>query len=140
MAPETWNWRFFGFQWANDGQPVQDWFDLLPQDAKDEALDTIGYLQHLSLAAWKKPKFDPLGGEEVSEVRFETNSHTYRIYGYYGPSGYGRQVYTFLYGHDKHVRNDKKGKREASKRKGFIERGEATVHEFKFIQESNGTD
>jgi hypothetical protein len=132
MANELWNWRFFGIQWLGGGKPVQEWFNQLPEEARDEARDSVGYLQHLPIASWKKPKFDPLKGEEVSEVRFETDSHTYRIYGYYGPSEQGRQVYTFLFGHDKKVRNDAKGKREATRRKGLIERRHASVHKFEF--------
>lgn len=47
MSYEVWNWRFFGLTWSTGNKPVQDWFDLLPDDAKDEARDTFGYLQHL---------------------------------------------------------------------------------------------
>jgi hypothetical protein len=132
MSYEQWNWRFFGFQWLNGHRAVQDWFDELPEDAKEEARDTFAYLQHLPLTLWKKPKFDLLKGAEVSEVRFDTETHTYRIYGYYGPEGMGRQVYTLLYGHDKKTGNDAKGKREAGKRRGYVDRREASVHEFKF--------
>jgi Phage derived protein Gp49-like (DUF891) len=140
MPYEQWNWRFFGFQWLNGNTPVQDWFDGLPQDAKDAAIDTFGYLQQSPITAWKKPKFDPLKGEEVNEVRFETNEHTYRIYGYYGPESLGRQVFTLLLGHDKKVRNDAEGKREATKRKHYIEQGKATVHAFEFTRLPNRKD
>ncbi len=132
MAIEGWNWRFFGIEWSSTGRPVQEWFDSLPDDAKDEVRDTIGYLQQLPIVAWKKPKFDRLGGEEICEVRLETQSHTYRIYGYHGPSSRGRQVFTFLLGCDKKRGNDTDGKREATKRKRYIEAEMATVHEFKF--------
>jgi hypothetical protein len=135
MPYEAWNWRFFGFMWLTGSRPVQEWFDLLSDDAKYEARDTFGYLQHLPLASWKKPKFDLLKGEEVSEVRFETETHVYRIYGYYGPSKLGRQVYTLLYGHDKKLGNDAKGKREATKRRKAIGRGDAKVHEFEFSRQ-----
>ena len=134
MTFDSWNWRFFGLLWSTDNKPVQDWFDLLPEDAKDEARDTFGYLQHLPIAAWKKPQFDPLKGEEVSEVRFETATHFFRVYGYYGPNSRGRQVYTLLLGHDKKSRNDKAGKREATKRKRSLDRGDAQTHEFEFYR------
>jgi len=133
MDYAEWNWRFFGFQWLNDNKPVQDWFDGLLDDAKEELRDTIGHLQHLPPHLWKKPQFDPLTGEDVTEVRFETATHFYRIYGYYGPKGQ-RQSFTFLLGNDKKIRNDTKGKREASKRRGYIERGEAKVHRFEFYR------
>ena len=140
MSYESWNWRFFGFMWLTENKPVQEWFDLLPDDAKDEARDTFGYLQHLPIAAWKKPQFDPLKGEEVSEVRFETATHFFRIYGYYGPNRLGRQVYTLLIGHDKQTRNDKAGKREAAKRRRAIERGEGSVHQFEFYRAPSRSD
>jgi hypothetical protein len=84
---------------------------------------------HLPIAAWKKPQFDPLKGEEVSEVR-----------GYYGPTVLGRQVYTLLFGHDKQTRNDTSGKREATKRKRSIERGDAKTHKFEFYRASSQQD
>lgn len=132
MAYEQWNWRFFGFEWLNGNRPVQDWFDELLPDAKNEARDTFGYLQHSPIATWRKPKFDPLKGEEVSEVRFATETHTYRIYGYYGPDYLGRQVFSLLYGHDKKTGNDREGKREAKKRRHLVEQRKANVQPFKF--------
>ena len=131
MAYEDWNWQFCGFQWPNGNKPVQDWFDGLLDDAKEELRDTIRYLQHLPYHLWKKPQFDRLAGEDVTEVRFDTATHTYRIYGYCGPKGQ-RQSFVFLHGNDKKIRNDPKGKSEATKRLGHIERGEAGVHGFEF--------
>jgi len=134
MVYAEWNWRFFGFQWLNGNKPVQIWFDGLTDDARDEALDTFGYLQRSPIDAWHKPKFDLLKGEEVNEVRFDTDTHTYRVYGYFGPAYLGRQVFTLLLGHDKKIKNDVDGKREATNRRRHIERQEATVHEFKFTR------
>ena len=133
MAYEEWNWRFFGFQWLSNSKPVQDWFDGLLEDAQNALRDRIGYLQHLPRHLWKKPQFDPLAGEDVTEVRFETATHYYRVYGYFGPKG-ERQSFVFLLGSDKKTRNDKAGKREASKRRSCIERGEAKVHRFEFYR------
>jgi len=138
MIYELWNWRFFGLEWLNGNRPVQDWFDGLPVEAKDEARDTFGYLEHSPITAWKKPKFDPLRGEEVSEVRFGTETHTYRIYGCYGPDYLGRQVFSLLYGHDKKTGNDREGKREATKRRRLVERREAVVHAFEFYRSLDG--
>jgi hypothetical protein len=131
MAYEDWNWQFCGFQWPNGNRPVQDWFDGLLDDAKEELRDTIRHLQHLPYHLWKKPQFDRLAGEGVTEVRFDTATHVYRIYGYCGPKGQ-RQSFVFLLGNDKKARNDPKGKAEAAKRLGYIERDQATVHGFEF--------
>jgi hypothetical protein len=132
MIYVDWNWRFFAIEWLDGNRPVQSWFDDLPDDAKEEARDTIRILRNLPPHLWKKPQHDPLSGEEVTEIRFETASHYYRIYGHFGGPPGERQVYTFLYGTDKRVRNDTSGKREATKRKGFITRKEARIHGFKF--------
>jgi hypothetical protein len=136
MAYEQWNWSFFGYQRLDGGKPVQDWFDGLPDDAKKEARETIGYLQQLPNHLWKKPHFDPLGGEDVTEIRFETATHTYRIYGYAGGPSRARQLYILLFGHDKKVRNDTKGKSEATKRRAEIDRGAATFHPFEFFRKT----
>jgi hypothetical protein len=136
MTYAEWDWQFLGLQWLNKNQPVQEWFDGLPDEAQAELRDTIRHLQHLPPHLWKKPQFDHLAGEDVTEVRFETATHFYRIYGYFGPKG-ERQSFTFLLGNDKKIRNDIKGKREATKRRGFVERGEATVHGFGFYRRTD---
>ena len=63
MAYKEWNWQFYGLQWANGNKPVQEWFDGLPEDAKEELRDTIRHLQHLPYHLWKKPQFDRLAGQ-----------------------------------------------------------------------------
>jgi Phage derived protein Gp49-like (DUF891) len=127
---EEWNWAFRGYQTAVDGQPVQDWFDDLPEDAQDEARAAIGYLQHLPIRLWGPPTFKHLGNS-LSEIRFRLLTVRYRIYGYFGPKGYVR-TYTFLHGTDKKVSNDRDGKELASDRLGKIERNRASTHAFMF--------
>ncbi len=131
-----WNWRFFGFQWLNGNKPVQDWFNSLPDEAKDEGRDVIAYLRHLPSHLWKRPQFDPLGGEDVSEIRFSTAAQVCRFYGFNWPTGQ-RQVYTLLHGVTKKVSNDTKGKSEASKRRKYLENGQASVHGFEFNAANN---
>jgi hypothetical protein len=136
-------WAFFGYETLAGGRPVQDWFDALLPEEKDEALDTLGYLQHLPLRLWSEPEYAPLG-RGLSEIRFKVNSlnETIRIYGFFWPhlpkerdrkpDVQYRPSYTFLHGKSKKVRNDKVGKEEARRIMGKIERKEARVHAFKF--------
>jgi hypothetical protein len=134
-------WAFFGYETPAGGRLVQEWFDDLLPEEKDEALDTIGYLQKLPLSLWAKPEYEPLG-EGLSELRFKVNvlKKIYRIYGFFWPPPPKAELpgqkrypsYTFLHGKLKKVSNDKDGQREARKRMGQIERKEARVHAFKF--------
>src|SRR6266853_5318967 len=92
-----WRWQFFGFESAAEGQPVQLWFDDLPEDVKDEIRDLIRYLEKLTNNLWRKPEFDGLRGEQdISELRpcnvsveidGSIETATYRIYGFFGPRG-----------------------------------------------------
>lgn len=135
-AQDQWNWTFRGYETVPQGnRPVQEWYDRLPVEAKDQVADVLGYLQHLPVAEWKRPTFAPLE-DKISEIRFKANQVKYRIYGYFGPTGF-RQSYTFLHGTDKKVSNDKRGKKTAKDRMDEIERGIARTHEFEF---EDGTD
>ena len=63
---------------------------------------------------------------------------TVRIYGAFWPAE-ERFTYTFLYGGNKKVTNDKRGKKEAARRKRLLENGGSSIHEFKFSNESDST-
>ena len=134
-------WAFCGYKTPAGGRDVQDWFDGLLPEEKDEALDTLGYLQSLPLKLWSKPEFELLGGG-LSEIRFKVNSlnKTYRVYGCFWPPppehpppGQKRYPsYSFLLGTEKKRKNDKDGVSEARRRLEQVERKEVTVHAFKF--------
>jgi len=134
-------WAFFGYQTPAGGRSVQEWFDGLLSEERDEALDTLGYLQTLPLRLWGLPEYEFLG-DGLSEIRFKASAanKTYRIYGFFWPPppdkpkpGEKRHPsYSFLLGKPKKVKNDKDGVKEARRRKGLVERKEATVHAFKF--------
>ncbi len=135
----NWSWQFLGVESTLEGQPVQAWFDQLPEDAKDEIVDLLNTLQKVTGRLWRRPEFDPLiGAGGISELRpedipFENAGKlelaTYRIYGYFGP---GSGVYTLLHGVRKGARNDRRGKTVARNRLEQLQRGEATTHEFDF--------
>ena len=130
-------WAFYGYESVSGGQLVQEWFDGLLDEEKDEALDTLGYLQALPLDLWAKPQFEALG-DGLSEIRFKVNSvkKTYRIYGFFWPQQ-RRYSYTFLLGKEKKVKNDKRGVEEARKRLRKVRQFEVSIHAFKF---SSGAD
>ncbi len=127
-------WRFYGYETPAKGRPVQEWFDGLSDEERDEALDTLSYLQVLPLKSWGKPEYELLG-DGLSEIRFKVSSlnKTYRIYGFFWPTGADhRHSYTFLLGKEKKVKNDQLGIEESRKRKKKVEQNEAGAHEFKF--------
>lgn len=136
-------WSFYGYETPARGRIVQDWFDALLSEEKDEVIDTLGYLQRLPLRLWGEPEFKPLGGG-LSEIRFKVSclNEIVRIYGFFWPElpkEKDRQPgvkyypsYTFLNGKDKKVKNDRAGKEEARRRMRLVERKVARVHAFKF--------
>jgi hypothetical protein len=136
-ANQNWLWSFMGLRCVDDGlRPVQNWFNGLPLEAKAEIIDLLQALQVVTAHRWGKPEFDPLkGAGGISEirpenVRSESGSETYRIYGFFGPN---RREYTLLYGTLKTVRNDHDGKRIARERRDYvILHGNSAIHKFDF--------
>jgi len=126
-----------GFESLSGDRPVQLWFDTLPDDDRYEILDLLNMLSNVTSKQWTRPEFDRLEGAggiseiRVPELRSASGSVTYRIYGYFGPVS---RQYCFLYGTDKKVRNDEKGKRIAKNRLDELQDGAARVHEFAFLR------
>jgi Gp49-like protein DUF891 len=131
-SPKRWLWRFLGFETLQGNRPVQEWFDALDDEARDDLLDTLGDLQVLPNHLWLRPKFDQLE-DDISEIVGWTASDELRIYGYFPGL---EQTYTFLNGKTKKVGNDKHGKRIAKDRLKLLRRNEARTHEFKFSRDS----
>src|SRR5437879_6324538 len=102
-------WDFFGYQTPAEGKPVQEWYDELSQEAKNEATDVIAYLQVLPRHQWTKPEFEAFDAD-ISEIRFKVGSlkKVYQIYGTFWPAT-RRYAYTFLVGKEKKIKNDKRG-------------------------------
>lgn len=141
---EKWSWEFWGFESPTEGRPVQDWFDDLPGEAKDEIIDLVRYLRLRTNSRWQRPEFDPLRGScGISELRTDRiqvergglcEEATYRMYGYFGP---GEHAYTLLHGTKKEQTNDRPGKQIACERLRQIKLGAATCHRFRFKSRSD---
>jgi hypothetical protein len=135
---EMWQWEFLGFESVAEGQPVQAWFNSLPDEAKDEIVDLVQHLRTATSTLWRRPEFDPLQGEGgISElrpanVRTEQGTATYRIYGFRG-----NRVYVLLHGNRKGVANDRQGKQIGRRRLAELQRREATTHKFDFEGKHN---
>src|SRR5688572_18211986 len=108
------SWSFFGFVTAAGGEPVQDWYDGLSNDERDEVQDTLVYLSKLPVHLWKKPQFDHLG-DGVGEFRFKANNRVFRIYCFFWPRD-RRYSCTLLLGAHKTVNNPKQDISDARKR------------------------
>lgn len=126
-------WKFFGYCTPAGSRHVQQWFDGLDEDSKDEIKDTIGYMEHLEISAWRKPEFMPID-KGLSEIRCKVAAlnHHVRIYGTFAPQG-NRYSYTFLLGTTaKKVRNDAASISEARRRLARLSARTVTCHEFEF--------
>ena len=133
------SWTFYGYITPAGSPDVQDWFDGLLVEERDEAKDVLGYLQRLHSHLWVKPDFERLD-HDVSEVRFKVNvlhvQKIYRIYGAFWPEK-RRHSYTFLIGKDKKVDNDRRGKKEAIERLKKLRNGQATIKKFEFEESAS---
>ncbi len=111
---------------------LQEWFDDLPVEAREDISDAIGSIQAIPNHLWVRPLFDQLD-DGLSEFRIDSGavSRKFRIYGYFGPPS-ARQAYTFLLGADKKRGHQQREQDEAKKRMKRVERGEVQVHEFDF--------
>ncbi|SRR6266700_766852 len=129
MADEQWSWLFFGYETPAGNRPVRDWIRSLTNDELDELFDVLVYMRVRPNSEWPSPQnFKPLE-DELSEVRFSTEDHWYRIYGFFWPA---RQNYTFLHCTGKKVKNDRDGKKLAKDRRDQLLNGLARVHPFSF--------
>jgi len=129
-------WIFRGYCTPAGNWDVQDWFDGLPWESKDEIRDTIAYLEHLPGAQWRGPEFKGLG-EGLSEIRCKVTElgQVLRIYGTHGPY---KSTYTLLLGTAaKKVRNDAKATNEARKRLARVNAKTVGTHEFRFSENTN---
>jgi phage-related protein len=137
VKEENINWKFYAYRTRARGREVQEWFDGLEEEEKDEIRDAIGYLQTLPLRLWAKPRYSPLG-DGLSEIRIKVSklNKTFRIYGFFWPEG-KRNVYTFLLGRDKKVKNPQSDIAQARKRLKEVEQREVETHEFKFEGRAN---
>ncbi|HEY1903607.1 MAG TPA: hypothetical protein VGG56_14330 [Terracidiphilus sp.] len=121
---------FAGYVSEAGGRLIQDWYDGLPEEERDEVKDTLNYLASLPPAQWRRPEFDKLD-PPLHEIGCKANAknHWIRIYGVFDKNQRGRFI--FLYGNGgKKVKNDKPGKRNALARLSLLEQGKARTHEF----------
>jgi putative component of toxin-antitoxin plasmid stabilization module len=122
---KQWNWTFLGFETAAGNKPIRDWINALLQDARDELVDVLLQLQVRPNTEWAAEHFKPLE-DGLSEIRFKTATHKYRIYGCFGES----LTYIMLVATDKKVSNQKDAKRLAKDRRGQLQGGKARTHPF----------
>jgi hypothetical protein len=135
-------WVFLSFESPGDGRPVQEWYDHLNDDHRDEVKDRLNFLQISQRIDWDEPYFDRLIGEGgiISEIRFDpikdvTGKYYYRIYGFF--DGDEAESYNFLHVVNKKVRNDRPGKNKARERLQEVLEERASLHEFSMDEESS---
>lgn len=130
---------FLGIDVTGEGPVVQDWFNGLSLEAREEILNMVLHLERLPMGRWQRPDFSELKGEggiselRPKDVRCAEGNFVYRIYGLKGyPDS---NSYTFLHGTDKDAKNDIEGKGFAKWRVTQLARKEARTHEFSFTAE-----
>jgi phage-related protein len=123
---EQWDWTFLGFETPARNRPVRDWIGALPEAARDELVDVLLQFQVRPNGQWAAEHFKPLE-DGISEIRFRTATHRYRVYGCFGGQ---QQTYIMLHGTDKKVSNQRDAKRLAKDRMGQLQRREAGTHPF----------
>ena len=128
MADEL-PWILYGFVTAAENQVVQEWFDGLAEEIREEIHDSLMYHVQVERHLWRRPGFDELGEEGISEFQFKAEGAWYRIYGDFGPE---RHEYTFFHGCEKKVKNDKAGKRVAKARQKQLRQNEGSTHIFRW--------
>jgi len=106
---------------------IEEWCLDLPEEAQAEFDVT---LKALSIAEdWRgMPEFKNLGRKGLCEIRFKCGNIQYRPVGFFGPGAKRFSIYAGCYKKGK-VYNPPNAFELAMKRKGNVERGEATLRE-----------
>jgi len=120
-----WNWTFLGFETPVGNRPIRDWINALSEGAREELVDILLQIQVRPNDEWAAEHFKPLE-DGISEIRFRTATHKFRIYGCFGNG----QTYIMLVSTDEKVSNQKDAKRLAKDRRGQLQRREARTHPF----------
>lgn len=122
-------WKFFALVPA-----VQDWFDGLEDDSKDEIRDTLGYFVNIECHLWGAnfEGFD--GGLSEIKVRVSSLNKWIRLYGYFYP---GRHEYTITHANEKKVKNAKRDKKRARENKSLIDQQKGRIDVFRFEKDNN---
>lgn len=92
-------WSFWDFQYSADSNPIEDWYQSLSEEARDEfdALlkanrKTESHLNWLGFRKFLKGKLKP---ERIWELEFHADKRAYRVLGKFGAS---RKQAIFLIG------------------------------------------
>jgi hypothetical protein len=121
-------WSFAGYVTEAGKRIVQNWYDSLPHEEREELQDLLNYASDIEL--WKRPEFDKVS-KPLHEFRVKANiaNHEVRLYGVFDPNV--RRRFIFLHGVTAKKRDrDKKGQDLALSRWSLIKQGKASTHEF----------
>jgi hypothetical protein len=123
-------WSFFAFAPA-----VQNWFNDLEPESKDEIRDVLSYMSNIESHLWGND-FEVLeDGLSEIKVRVSSLNKWIRLYGYFYPH---RHEYTIMHGNEKKVRNAKRDKSLAKQRKSLIDQNRGLINVFNFEEDNNG--
>jgi hypothetical protein len=127
---------FVGFVSEAGGKLVQDWFDALSIEDRDEIRDTVNYLVATPITEWKRPEVDKVNHPLV-EIRCKGQAgNAIRIYGAFSQDVRARFVILNATTNKKKS-HDKEAQELAKKRLKSIKSGKASIHEFSFEERSD---
>lgn len=109
---------------------IQEWYDGLPEEEREELQDTLNYLSNIPVTSWKRPEFDKVAAP-LHEVRCKANkkNHIIRVYGVFDSKVRGRFVFLAV-NVSKKTKKDADTQALALKRWSLVNQGKASTHEF----------
>jgi hypothetical protein len=124
-------WTILACPSPGGGRPLNRFVADLGPQAENGFAAVLDVLRTLDRRFWTRPQFDLLHGKKykgLGEIRFDGESKTYRVFGYFGPD---RFHFTLLLGCEK-KRSLKHEMDEAAKRKKFAEENHGVLYVFTF--------
>jgi hypothetical protein len=129
MPPQV---QFAGYASEAGGHLIQDWFDGLKVEERDEIKDTLNYLVSIPVTDWRRPEVDKVASPIV-EIRCKATkvNHMIRLYGVF--DGNVRARFIILHATEsKKKGSDQTAQKLALKRMASVNSRKASTHEFSF--------
>lgn len=129
MPPQV---QFAGYVSEAGGCLIQDWYDGLTVEERDEIKDTLNYLVSIPITEWRRPEVDKVVSPIV-EIRCKAPklNHTIRLYGVFDENIRARFIILHAT-ESKKKASDKTAQKLALKRVASVNSRKASTHEFSF--------
>jgi hypothetical protein len=132
--------QFAGYVSEAGGLLVQDWYDGLTVEERDEIKDTLNYLVSIPITDWRRPEVDKVASPIV-EIRCKATktNHMIRLYGVFDSNVRARFI--ILHATEAKKRgSDQKAQKLALKRTVAVNSRKVSTHEFSFQERTPEQD